>query len=84
MAEYVSHDRAIEIMKECNENIIRLHSCDRHDFQPDESRPERFVCMKCLGWVGSDGKAWYDLGRSHGYAEAMEGAATKQRRAKSV
>jgi len=72
MAEYVSHDEANQILAECKANVERLTTCDRHEFERYVARPDRFVCLKCGGWLSVDAVHWYELGRTHGYTEANQ------------
>lgn len=73
MAEYVTHEQAIEIAKKCRENMERLHGCDGHDFRRDEAGSDLYTCLRCGGWTSAESARWYATGHSHGYKEAMKG-----------
>lgn len=50
-------------------NLVRLETCDRHDFQPiDGAKPtfRRARCTRCGGEAESLHVRWYKLGLEHG------------------
>lgn len=80
MAEYITHEQAVALVKKCQENVERLHSCDGHDFRRDDADAGLYVCRKCGGWLSAESAKWYAIGHGHGYEEAMKGNRTSGKR----